>query len=256
MIENTYSCGEIYKDYDFKSERLFASKSYQPFVYLVREIASDKFYVGSRTAKNCLLSDLGSKYFTSSKRVYPLWKECPDSIEVIEIQPCASNHDALILEDLIIDKVALMSPDFLNICRGGYQWNASGTTHEHSEETKEKIRKALTGNRHSEETKAKLSEARKGRAPWNKGLTGAQSHTEESRKTMSVTRKGRVYSDERNAKIGDAHRGIPKSEEHNRKNSEAQKRREKITCEHCGKMFDVGNFRRWHGDNCRSINKE
>lgn len=58
----------------------------------------------------------------------------------------------------------------------------------------------------SDEQKEKLSRSRKGRAPWNKGKTGAQSWSKESKEKLSNTLarpevKAKIYTFERNKKI-------------------------------------------------------
>lgn len=46
--------------------------NYTPFVYLLKFIPTGQLYYGSRTAKNCQITDLWTKYFTSSKMVKKL----------------------------------------------------------------------------------------------------------------------------------------------------------------------------------------
>jgi len=248
---NIYSVGDLYDEYEFKSKRVFSSQSYQPFVYVIRVLDIDKYYVGSRTRKGCTPAELGTKYFTSSKKVAPLWEGNPGNIEIVEVFQCASNHDALILEDLIIKEQALKSSAFLNIGRGGHQWNFSGVTYQHSEDTKKKISESNKGKPQSQEKRDKLRLSRIGKVPYNKGKTGVQQHSEEAREKMSLARKGVAPSEFCRLRGIEFHTGKKKTDEHNRKNSEAQKRRPKLQCEHCLDWLDVGNYKRWHGDNCR-----
>ena len=248
---NIYSVGDRYNKYQFKSQRVFSSQDYQPFVYIIKVLDIGKYYVGSRTRKGCTPDELGKKYFTSSKTVAPLWKSNPNNIQIVEVYQCASNHDALILEDIIIKDHALASSDFLNIGRGGHQWNFSGITYQHSEETRKKISESNKGKPQSQEKRDKIRLSRIGKEPWNKGKTGLQSHSEESKKKMSEQRKGVAPSEFCRQRGIEANTGKKKTAEHNRKNSEAQKRRPKIQCEHCLNWYDVGNYKRWHGDKCR-----
>lgn len=114
-----------------------------------------------------------------------------------------------------------------NCKSGGYNGG------KHSEETKEKIRRALTGRKQSEEsnakrrayrateeTKAKISQALEG----NQHRTGIP-HTEETKAKMRAFQKGRPKSSEHRTKIAAAHVGIciPHTEEARRKISEASK---------------------------------
>lgn len=92
-----------------------------------------------------------------------------------------------------------------------------------TKETKAKLSEAMTGSKngmygivgkehpmygrkHSKKTRLKMSEARKGREPWNKGLTGI--YSQESRNKISETHRGNQYNlgkkhtDETKEKIG------------------------------------------------------
>jgi hypothetical protein len=55
-----------------------------------------------------------------------------------------------------------------------------------SEETKQKMSEALKGKKHTVETKQKISETLKGQIPWNKG----KKHTVETKQKISETLKG------------------------------------------------------------------
>ncbi len=92
------------------------------------------------------------------------------------------------------------------------------------------------GRRKTEEHRRKIGLAHRGKicpyrgkkCPWN-----SRAHSEESRMKMSKARKG-----------------VPKSEAHKQKLSEANKKVPLLTCPHCGKQGQR-NMRRWHFDNCR-----
>ena len=92
---------------------------------------------------------------------------------------------------------------------------------------KQKLREAFLGKHigpHSEEHKKKISEALKGK-PKNK------TSVEKQRQKI----KGRVPGTaERLAYLEAMERG-------------------KTTCEHCGKTTNLGNYRRWHGTNCKEL---
>lgn len=50
-------------------------------------------------------------------------------------------------------------------------------------------------------------------------------------------------------------KGVPKSQEHKDKIGDANRGKSKVKdnlCIHCNGMFDGANFKRWHGDNCKS----
>ena len=52
--------------------------------------------------------------------------------------------------------------------------------------------------------------------------------------------KGHVYSEEHKRKIG---------------LSNKNKKRTKKQCPHCNNLFDLSNYGRWHGDNCKSFSR-
>jgi hypothetical protein len=115
----------------------------------------------------------------------------------------------------------------------------------HTEESKKLMSESAkkrgsnrTGTFHTEETKQKIREKaigrpspRKGVDPWNKGIATS----EETKKKISESKKGK-----------------PRDAETKRKLSEARKNAPKLTCPHCGKQADSANYKRWHGDNCKS----
>jgi len=95
----------------------------------------------------------------------------------------------------------------------------------HTEETKRKLREAFLGKHRdpfTDEHKQKISKALK-------GVTKNKDSVEKQKAKV----KGRVPSpEERNAYLTAMEKG-------------------KTPCEHCGKVTTLGNYRRWHGVNCR-----
>lgn len=71
---------------------------------------------------------------------------------------------------------------------------------------RETISQVRTGKKHSEETRKKMSDLRKGKTPWNKGVTGII-HSEESNKKRSATLTGRKRSDEFCQKVSEGKKG-------------------------------------------------
>lgn len=100
--QNHIFYSDTYHIYNFKSNRMWRIDGiYEPFVYVVKEIETGMHYIGSHSRKGCLERHLGLKYFGSSKLFD--WKSNPDSFLIESIIPCASNHDAIILEYEMIE---------------------------------------------------------------------------------------------------------------------------------------------------------
>lgn len=103
------------------------------------------------------------------------------------------------------------------------------------------------GKKWSEEVRKKQSESRKGisRGPMSeehkKKLSKPKS--EEAKKKMSASRIGKSWgykhSEETKRKIGGKSKGRFQGTK---------------TCEHCNKQTSIGNYNRWHGNNCKQRN--
>jgi hypothetical protein len=80
---------------------------------------------------------------------------------------------------------------------------------------------------HTEETKNKIriSKLGKKRGPFSRSAA-----TQETKNKISIAQKGKIP--------------------HNK-----DKVTSKFKCIHCNKMVDIGNMKRWHGDNCKSKNQ-
>lgn len=155
-----------------------------------------------------------------------------------------------------------------------------------SDETKQKISAAHKGKTRSpmsEESKKKLAESMKGKntgkirtdeqkAAQSMRQTGrskppCSEETKQKLRKANLGKKRGPISEEHRRRLGDIHRGKPKSPEQvakQRKKVTGRKPSEQerqaflkamsimYTCEHCGKSTNKGNYRRWHGDSCRS----
>lgn len=205
-----------------------------------------KYYIGS-TSEDQVLS---GNYFGSISSIK--WKkifkeELKKNKHLFKIE-ILSIHDSrkLALEselEIQLEKNVVKSDEFMNeslaIVNGFFGRDTSGENHplygkKHSEETKEKISKTLTGRlesdetrkkkseskkgdknffygkKHSEESKNKISNTKKGCSSWNKGIP----MKEESKKKLSESKKGKKLSKETREKLSKIRKGKPKSEEH------------------------------------------
>ena len=140
MDSNTIYSHPLPSNIPFKTPiKIRKEGSYEPFVYIVQEKSTGKKYIGSRTANGCKLTDMGSKYFTSSRYVKETWKSNIDSFDVVEIYQCESNHSAFILEEILIyENNAIKRDDYLNKGFGGCRFNG-GKTGPRPDHVKQKI---------------------------------------------------------------------------------------------------------------------
>ena len=127
-------------------------------------------------------------------------------------------------------------------CRGKFGKNHPAFGHRHTEETKKRLSDTGRGRKRSQESIRKSTEKITG----NKNVWYGKSFTVEHRQKMSAAHKGkkrsvaemkncleaahianrgRVQTDEEKRKRSESLQGIPKTEEHRRKLSEAAKRR-------------------------------
>jgi hypothetical protein len=98
----------------------------------------------------------------------------------------------------------------------------------------------MFGKKHSDESKQKMSEYRKGKATWNKGLSGIKT----SNKGQTAWNKGV------NTGIK-SFTGRTHSEESISKMKEGHSNRVKLECPYCKKIIDKPNYTRYHGDRCK-----
>ena len=184
-----------------------------PFYYIVGWTNEQKYYIGSRYANGCDPSDLGTKYFTSSKVVKEKWKEQPpDIVQVLltfETKEQAREWEATALHNFGVPN----NPMFLNKSAGTKGFKVPENL---TESHRLKISASLTGKKrspHSDETRAKMSSAHKGKT-----------HSEEARSKISASNKGRTVSEDTRAKRSAALKGTRKTEEQRQAHSIAMKK--------------------------------
>jgi len=212
---------------DHTEEQLSVAKidykpgSYEPHVYVVRVIDQGRRYIGMRVARGCRLDDLGTRYFTSSKTVKPIWKSSPANILIESRIACKSNHDAILLEKRMIEEAdAVKSDEYLNCGYGGTLFSNSGRKFD--DEFKEKIRKAAKHQFSSPEGRAKTSLAKKryfkenpdairsGERHHNYGKSLSEDHRRKIGKSVSGEKNGfygRSHSEETKAFLSESQKG-------------------------------------------------
>lgn len=143
------------------------------YVYLITFLPTGQLYIGSRKSKNPS-NDLFKQYFTSSKVIKTLLDTHGiESFKYEILNEFESYKDAVEFErSLHIKNDVVNNPNFLNRSVAGERFFTKGPR---SKETKEKIRKKLSGRPNprkglpgkpcSEEKKKKLSIANSGKSP-------------------------------------------------------------------------------------------
>ena len=203
----------------FISNRVWRiDNKYEPFVYIIQNTKNQKFYIGSRTAKNCLENNLGHSYFTSSNQINKFWKNDPNLYNILKIYKCASSHDALILETILLkESNAIHNNCFINKVNFimGFE-TGSGENN------------PFYGKSHSQETKEKISKANKGK------YSGA--------KNPHYNLKGKLSP----------HYNKPKSKEQKMKMSLARRKANSIqvSCLNCKKTGEHQAMKTHHFENC------
>jgi len=167
-------------------------------IYKITNLINNKIYIGQtknfeqRVKAHCkanrqrptLISKTIQKYGKENFAFEILYKVDESEIDQLEIQT--------------IQKFDCICPKGYNLSLGG------DTIRQHSEETKEKIRKTKTGRKNSEESKRKLSETWKKQGVWNKGLKMSEEYIKKNcgkTKGKVSPLRGRKMSDEQRNKM-------------------------------------------------------
>ena len=242
-------------------------------LYKTTNLVNGKTYIGIHKTNNLEDGYLGSG-FALTEAVEKYGK---DNFKREILEFCSSYDELLELEKLYVDIDWVRDKSNYNLKTGG---QSAGIL---SDESKKKISESLlegyksgrivikkyTKYPLSEDLKDKISTSlkllykdkehnRKGKAPWNKGLKGAQvgwnkglklePMTEEEKEKRSKTLKERWKNQEHHSKgVEPWNKGLKGAQVAWNKGVEM----EKIECPHCGKMSDKGNSKRWHFDNCK-----
>ena len=222
------------------------------YVYKWTEQSTGKWYIGSRTAKNCHPDD---GYICSSKIVKPLIKSNPDNW-IREILETGGPEDMYELESELLECLDAASSEYsYNMHNCGKNFCRTGKAH--SDETKDKMRAAKKGKHLTDEHRAKISAAAKNMSDEHRAKIGlahkgktvsdetkdkmraaATNRSDETKAKMSNANRGRTVSDETRAKLSEWQKGIPKPQP-------------QLTCPHCGLTGGSNAIKRWHMDNCK-----
>lgn len=199
-----------------------------PYTYKLIFKPTGQYYYGVRYAKGCQPSDLWNKYFTSSKHIHKLIKEYGLNSFTIKVTKTFTNRtDAINHEHDILVRV--------NAGKNGKFINKTISMALQSNEGLIVINHKELGFETMHDPKIPIPSG------WVKGIS------EKHRENFSLIRKGKPAhnKDKKSKPTG------PCTEERRISISESRKLTPKLTCEHCGKQCDGGNFKRFHGDNCK-----
>jgi len=128
---------------------IYSSEKVMPYVYMGVHKISNEYYFGYREANRVPSSDdLGTKYFTSSKKIKEIGF---DNFNWTILAEFFTGLDAYLFEQSLIEKHISNKPLNLNKRLWGKYVGGSN----HSEETKNKMKMKAIGRYHSEETKNK-----------------------------------------------------------------------------------------------------
>ena len=251
---------------------------YIPYTYLIGWSKLNTFYYGRRTAKNCHPNEFWNKYFTSSKYVKEFVKNNGEP-DIIEIRKTFPNNpkSCCVWECKVLGRMDVQHDSrFLNNRNGDHTWDTTGMVSVYDENNKI----FCISNDHPDYLSGKYNSIFKGKVivkdindnTFVVSVSDPMYISGELKPIYTGTKQSKETIEKRVKHI----RGIPKSEEHNRKNSESHKgktrfitdewklnisngmkSKPKLLCPNCTK--EVG----WHkshlkahinSNNCKRIN--
>ena len=206
------------------------------YLYKITNTINNKIYIGVHKT-----NDLNDGYMGSGKIIVSaIEKHGEQNFKKEIIQFFDTYEQALEKEKEVVNDEFLLREDVYNIRRGGLGGfdyiNKNGLWALRDGESN-----SFYGKKHTVETKKLLAE--NASKQW-KGVEKSNEH----KRNISNALKGKKFTDERRKNISNACKGrIP---------SNKGIVNEKIICEHCGKSVGgQGNYKRWHGDNCKMKEK-
>ena len=231
-----------------------------PYVYKLTHKETNEFYIGVRYGNSYPAHlDLGIRYKSSSKVVKPRFNEFNyEILAEFDDKESAIDFEQKLIEDhwgdpLILNKAIQVTKTFR--CKGhseetkkkmseskkGKPPNNKGK--QLSEETKRKISEKASLYRHSEESKEKIRQ----KAIGNKRGLGNKSRTGQTQSAEERLKKSEALKGEKNPNYGK-----PLPEWQKEAIRAAMLNRPKLKCPHCSKELDPANYKRYHGDKCKS----
>ena len=199
-----------------------------PYTYKLIFKPTGQYYYGVRYANNCNPNDLWDKYFTSSKHIHMLIKEYGLSSFDYKITNTFKNkQDAINYEHQVLKRVkADVNGKFIN-------------------KTTSKAIPSMGGLIIIHHDELNLQTFHDPSLPIPEGWVGGlkQSHIE----SMSKVRRGKPAHNK--GKKGKP--TGPCSDERKNNIKKARLQTKKIKCQFCTKECDPGNYKQYHGENCK-----
>ena len=136
-----------------------------PFTYCITHIPSGKKYYGSRYSKTSKLSDLGTKYISSSKTLRNLILEEGRDQFIFEIRKVFDSKEECIAWELKVLKRldAMNSEMWFNRSNGGGSWRYKSGSGPRTPEVRKRISEKLRGRPKSDHVRNCVSEANRRR---------------------------------------------------------------------------------------------
>ena len=224
---------------------------------------SGKYYVGRHST-----TKLNDGYMGSGK-----WSRSiiDKSILIKEIIAFHDSYDALREAEFILLKEHVGRQDCMNFNNRPVGFASGELNPATSEKRRNESKKRFLENNPSkrEDVKAKKSKIMKGRPAKGKRAKGYKM-TDEHRNNISLSRIGIKYSEEGKRKLSESRKkqylanerilpsakGRKHTQEAKKLVSDSALSRAKLTCPHCNTEAKPHTFKRWHGQNCKSLKEK
>ena len=206
-------------------------------IYKTTNLINNKNYIGMHSTNN-----LDDNYLGSGKLLLQAIKKYGKHNFKREVLEILNSEEEMIKREIeIVNEEFRNRDDTYNIMTGGMYGskNKNGLTFKnriHTEETKEKLRKASTGRHPSLETREKMRKN-------NFARRDPERQKEHSRRISKINCINRKLSNETKKKISITMTG--------RISSLKGKKKPKIKCPHCSKEGAANVMYRFHFDNCK-----
>lgn len=178
---------------------------YQPHVYCVTDKRTGKLYIGSRTKHGVTVAN-SLDYFGSSRNPEYLrgLKSRPLDFTKSILAICETREDAIGFENKLLSSISKKARVHFYNKTFWINGSLKFIPQIHSIATKKKMSEAALGRKFSPEHRKALSDARKGKTPWNKGVSASDIHKQRlsaSHMGKEPPNKGTTMSDEQRLKI-------------------------------------------------------